>query len=114
MLYKFKAKNTGDVIMLESNGRQVLEIIGKAPGPQGIILTSDIPLALDALRAAITHDEHAEQVRQQQQQAERKAHGTKDDDVAKPPGVSLRHRALPFMQMLETCHLQGDDIVWGV
>lgn len=114
MLYKFKAKNAGDVIMLESNGRQVLEIIGKAPGPQGIILTSDIPPALDALHAAIAHDEHAEQVRQQQQQAERKAHGTKDDDVAKPPGVSLRHRALPFMQMLETCHLQGDDIVWGV
>ena len=26
MLYKFKSKNTGDVIMLEPHGRQVLEL----------------------------------------------------------------------------------------
>ncbi|MEN9376283.1 MAG: hypothetical protein RL710_1440, partial [Pseudomonadota bacterium] len=29
MLYKFKSKITGDVIMLQPNGRRVLEIIGK-------------------------------------------------------------------------------------
>ena len=43
MLYKFKSKNTGDVIMLEPHGRQVLEIIGKAPGPTGIILPRATP-----------------------------------------------------------------------
>ena len=29
MLYKFKSKAAGDLIMLEPNGRRVLEIIGK-------------------------------------------------------------------------------------
>jgi hypothetical protein len=29
MLYKFKSRSTGDLIMLEVNGRQVLEILGK-------------------------------------------------------------------------------------
>ena len=33
MLYKFKSKSTADLIMLEPNGRRVLEIIGKTPGP---------------------------------------------------------------------------------
>ncbi len=32
MLYKFKSKAAGDVIMLEPNGRRVLEIIGKDAG----------------------------------------------------------------------------------
>jgi hypothetical protein len=31
MLYKFKSRSTGDLIMLEVNGRQVLEILGKDP-----------------------------------------------------------------------------------
>ena len=31
-----------------------------------------------------------------------------------PPGVTLRHRALPFMQMLKSCQQLGDDVVWGV
>jgi len=39
MLYKFKSKATGDLIMLEPNGRQVLRLIGKEPTAQGIIET---------------------------------------------------------------------------
>ncbi len=37
MLYKFKSKAAGDVIMLEPTGRQIVGILGKSPGPQGII-----------------------------------------------------------------------------
>ncbi|MEY3765650.1 MAG: hypothetical protein RLZ03_609, partial [Pseudomonadota bacterium] len=29
MLYKFKSKATGDLIMLEPHGRQILSLIGK-------------------------------------------------------------------------------------
>ena len=49
MLYRFKSKNMGDVIMLEANGRQVLEIIGKTPDPRGIILPEQMPAASAAL-----------------------------------------------------------------
>ena len=52
MLYKFKSKNTGDVIMLEPNGRTILEIIGKDAGPTGIILPEQMPAAIKALQAA--------------------------------------------------------------
>ena len=37
MLYKFKTKAAGDLIMLEADGRRLLEIIGKDPGPTGIM-----------------------------------------------------------------------------
>jgi hypothetical protein len=105
MLYKFKSKNTGDVIMLEPHGRQVLEIIGKEAGPQGIILPEQMPAALLALRAAVAEEELLERQQQLVQNADHKN---------QPPGIALRHRALPFMQMLEACHRQGDSVVWGV
>lgn len=104
MLYKFKSKNTGDVIMLEPHGRQVLEIIGKEAGPKGIILPEQMPAALLALQSAIAQEEMLEP-QQQEQNAEQKSQS---------PAIALRHRALPFMQMLEACYRQGDSVVWGV
>jgi hypothetical protein len=35
MLYKFKSKAAGDLIMLEPNGRRMLEIVGKDARAQG-------------------------------------------------------------------------------
>jgi hypothetical protein len=108
MLYKFKSKAAGDLIMLEPNGRRVLEIIGKDPGPQGIILPAEMPAAMSALDAAIAREE-----------AEQKA--AIDDAKAQgqvPPrfdgGVSLRQRAVPFLDMLKRCSQEGKEIVWGV
>ena len=105
MLYKFKSKNTGDVIMLEPHGRQVLEIINKEAGPKGIILPEQMPAALLALQAAIAQEELPERQQQLAQNAEQKSQS---------PAIALRHRTLPFMQMLEACHRQGDSVLWGV
>ena len=107
MLYKFKSKATGDLIMLEPNGRRVLEIIGKDAGPKGIILPEEMPAALKALDAAI-----------QREEAEQKA--AIDEAKAKgqvPPrfdAVSLRQRAVPFIDMLKRASAAGKEVVWGV
>ena len=107
MLFKFKSKAAGDLIMLEPNGRRVLEIIGKSPDPQGIILPEQMPAAIDALEAAIAREE-----------ADQKA--LADEAKAKgetPPHfdvVSLRQRAVPFLDMLRRCQQAGKEIVWGV
>ena len=100
MLYKFKSKNTGDVIMLEPNGRTILEIIGKDAGPTGIILPEQMPAAIKALQAAIAREESGDSKE-------------KDDDISgDTPG--LRQRAMPFIDMLQRNHASGSDIVWGV
>ncbi|RYF13844.1 MAG: DUF1840 domain-containing protein [Comamonadaceae bacterium] len=107
MLYKFKSKAAGDLIMLEPNGRRVLEIIGKDAGPKGIILPEEMPAAIAALDAAIEREE-----------AEQKAaiaEATAQGQV--PPrfgDVSLRQRAVPFIDMLKRCSAAGKEIVWGV
>ena len=107
MLYKFKSKAAGDLIMLEPNGRRVLEIIGKDPGPKGIVLPEEMQAAIGALEAAIS----AEEAGQKAAIEEAKAKG----EV--PPrfeAVSLRQRAVPFIDMLRRADKEGKEIVWGV
>ena len=114
MLYKFKSKNTGDLIMLQPNGQRVLEIIGKGPQgdtgstvDKGILLPEQMPNAIAALEAAIA-----------QEQAEQQAAVAQALSRFEPPprfeAISLRQRALPFIEMLRLCEQSGNEIVWGV
>src|SRR5215210_1969264 len=106
MLYKFKSKAAGDLIMLEPNGRRVLEIIGKDAGAKGIIEPQQMAGAIAALESAVAREdaEHKQAI------DEAKAKG----EV--PPSfesVSLRQRAKPFIDMLRRCEQAGKEIVWG-
>ncbi len=102
MLYKFKSKNAGDVIMLEANGRKILEIIGKDAGAKGIILAEQMLGAIAALEAAIAHE------------ASHAGSGDKDADAVPDDGLGLRQRAVPFIDMLKRNQKAGDEVVWGV
>lgn len=107
MLYKFKSKAAGDLIMLEPNGRRVLEIIGKDPGPKGIILPTEMAAALQALEGAITREEAEHQAAIDEARAKGQV----------PPNfepVSLRQRAVPFIDMLRRARAADKEIVWGV
>ena len=99
MLYKFKSKATGDLIMLEPNGRRVLEVIGKDTGPKGIIEAAQMPAAIAALESAIAAEEAA---------------GKQAEEEGKAPDVTLRQRAVPFIDMLKRAEKAGADVVWGV
>ncbi len=107
MLYRFKSKATGDVVMLEPNGKRVLEILGKDPGAPGIILLEQMPGAIDALKAAVVQEE-AEHERQKQ---EAQANG---EDEPEAERVSLRTRVAPFIDMLNHCIRERCEVVWGV
>jgi cyclopropane-fatty-acyl-phospholipid synthase len=108
MLFKFKSKATGDLIMLEPNGRRVLQIIGKDPSVTGIILPAQMPSALAALESAVVAEEAAINA----------AKNAKVDEECINPAVSdavpLRQRALPFMELLKSSHKANVEIVWGV
>ncbi|MDE2617226.1 MAG: DUF1840 domain-containing protein [Burkholderiales bacterium] len=108
MLYKFKSRAAPDLIMLEPNGRRVLQIVGKpVDAKQGILLPADMPAAIAALEAAIAHEEAARRA------AEAEA-AAKGEEVPEPESVSLRQRATPFIDMLRRCEKAGKEIVWGV
>ena len=108
MLYRFKTKNAGDVIMLEPNGKRVLEIIGKEPGPQGIVLVEQLPVAIAALQAAVAQDE----LEFAQARAAFEAGQTRESPEGQ--GVHLRQRVQPFIEMLRISLQHGDPVVWGV
>jgi hypothetical protein len=107
MLYKFKSKAAGDLIMLEPNGRRVLEIIGKDAGPKGIILPEEMPGAVAKLEAAIAQEEAEHQPTADEAKA-------KGQVPPKSEAVALRQRAHPFIEMLRRCQGEGKEIVWGV
>jgi hypothetical protein len=111
MLYIFKSKAAGDVIMLQTNGERILQIIGKEPGPKGIILPEQMPAAIAALQKAVTQGQGQVAQTPPTDQAQ-KTEG--QDDTAADDRVSLRQRAAPFIDMLQRCHKEGREIVWGV
>jgi cyclopropane-fatty-acyl-phospholipid synthase len=105
MIYKFKSQASADVVMLQSNGEQMLSIVGKKPAAQGIITVGHIPAAIAALNAAIVAHEAT--------QAQRKAN---PESVFEAEGdsIRLRDRAGPFIELLQTSEQAGKDVVWGV
>ena len=107
MLYKFKSPAAGDLIMLEPNGRRVLEIVGKDPGPTGIILPEQMAAAQEAIERAVEHEE----AQQKAATAQAKAQGKPAPAFE---ALTLRKRAWPMLEMLQRCAKANEPITWGV
>jgi hypothetical protein len=102
-VYRFKSRETGDLVMLKQHGKRMLEILGKDPSGPGIIQPGEMGGAVKAIRAAVAEDE-----------ARRKEEDGLEDDASPADAVSLRMRSAPFIEMLQRCEKAGVDIVWGV
>ncbi len=113
MLYKFKSKATGDLIMLEPQGKHILQLIGKESGAKGIILPNEMLAAIDALNAAVLQEELAIH-------AAKDASNSEGNDAAAAPitdgprTISLKQRVVPFIDMLRRAHAEDKEVVWGV
>lgn len=101
MIYRFKSRATGDLIMLGPQGDELLRILGREPAERGIIEVQAMPAALKALQDVIDAEQPADP----------------DDEDPQQPGqplVGLRQRLWPMMQMLRQAHAEGMPVVWGV
>ena len=103
--YRFKSRETGDLVMLKQHGKILLEIMGKDPSGPGIIQPAEMSGAVKAILAAVAADE-----------AHQKPKEDEDADDASPSSdtVSLRVRSIPLIEMLQRCEKARVDIVWGV
>jgi Domain of unknown function (DUF1840) len=106
MLYKFKTAASGDVIMLEATGRQVLEIIGKGPDAKGILLPEQMPAAKAALLAAVERDEALAALTEEEEDQDEGHRGNQR--------ISLRARAWPLVMLIEHSSQANVPITWGV
>ncbi len=105
MIYRFKTKADGDLIMMGPAGDAVLRLIGKEPAAKGIIEASALPAAIGAIEQAVAAEEAA-----------RKAAGADapGNGLGSGDKVALRQRAWPLLEMMRRSQAEGADIVWGV
>lgn len=105
MIYKFKSKATGDLIMLGPHGDQLLRLLGREPAPKGILEATDLAEARRRLEAALAEAEAA---------AARARDAGEPEDERQREAVGLRQRVWPMMQMIERSAAAREAIVWGV
>jgi len=107
MIYKFKSKASGDIIMMEPTGDALLRAIGRPPAPQGIIEPADMPAAMADIEQAVLADEAA------RAEAEREA-ADRGERLAAREGVALRQRLWPMLDMLKRAAAAAVPVTWGV
>lgn len=106
MLYRFQSRATPPFVMLEVHARQLFDIIGKAPAPQGVITGEQMPAAISALETAMAREGQ-------------NAHNADDyaveghDNEAEKQHVGLRQRAAPLLHMLKDSLADQKDVVWS-
>jgi hypothetical protein len=100
MIYKFKSKAAGDVIMMGPNGDELLRLLGREPAAQGIFEVAHMPQYLQAIEAAV--------------QAAEAPPDEEGPDGGTPRRVGLRQRLWPVHEMIKRAHAAGQPIVWGV
>ena len=100
MIYKFKSKATGDLIMLGPQGDQLLQLLGREPAATGIIEVAAMAGAIAALEAAVA--------------AEAEPVAGDDEDERAGRTVALRQRVWPMVEMLKRAQAEKQPVVWGV
>ena len=111
MLFKFKSKACSDLIMLEGDGRRLLQIMLGDDPVKGIIVLADLPQAIARLEAAVAQE--AALRKQAADQTREAAQAQEDRDLASQ-FVSLARRAAPMLKLLRQSLSQEADVVWGV
>jgi hypothetical protein len=107
VIYKFKSKASADLVMLAATGEHMLQIVGKTDSAKkGILTVAEMPSAIAALEAALAEHDAA------RREAELEA--AKQGLTLPAPGITLRTRAWPFIEMLTKASKAGVDVVWGV
>lgn len=127
MLYEFKSRATGTVVMTAPVAERLLAIVGRTPAAKGIFTVDQMGPALAALQAAVD----AEAAEAQQAVNAAMASGPSSgatvasagktsesdwpahDSPQQPAPITLRQRAWPLMDMLRTAQAKGKDITWG-
>ena len=98
MLVKFRSPRAAEFVMFGDVAIQLIKMMGCSGKVPGAIKAEDIPAALARLTVAVAKEVAAPAANSPQSESDEE------------PSVSLGHRALPLVQMLEAA-LAGDAYV---
>ena len=109
MIYKFKSKAGGDVLMLGPNGDALLRTLGREPSAQGIIEPAALAQAIQAIEQAVAADDAARAAARQAQ-----ADGNTDGPATPAEAIGLRQRFWPMVDLLRRAQQAQVPVLWGV
>jgi hypothetical protein len=112
MIYKFKSRATGDLVMLGEHGDLLLRLIGREPAPRGIIEPVAMPGVIAALEDAIAAAERGRDPALPPADRADAHDDEREEDPARHLG--LRQRAWPMIEMLRRAQAEDAAITWGV
>ncbi len=97
----FKSKHSPNILMLDTVALELIRKMGHSGSVPGSLGAEDIAGALEKLNTALAR-------------AAATTAGEKpgDDEREDGPAVSLSHRALPLVAMLEKALAEGDYVIW--
>lgn len=96
MLVTFTTPAYADITMFGDVALNLLKMMGHSATVPGAILADDLAPALERLKSGLA-------------KAAPPAADTDDDE---DPPVSLAHRALPLIELLEAAAKSGKDVMW--
>ncbi|MGQ9660446.1 MAG: DUF1840 domain-containing protein [Thermochromatium sp.] len=102
MLIRFETPAYATIIMFGEVAVTLIRLMGHSGTVPGALLAEDVPAALERLKAAVA--EHPNATLDPTTPTSRK-----DDDS---PQVSLAHRALPLIELLEAAARAGENVMW--
>lgn len=103
MLVTFETKAHANITMFGEVAVTLLKLMGHSGTVPGALLAEDVPESLARLRAAVA--EHADATLD----PETATNDKKDGDERH---VSLGHRALPLIQLLEAATAAKENVMW--
>lgn len=106
MIVTFRTQAYADIMMFGDIAVQLLKLMGHSGTVPGALLAEDIPEALDRLKKAIAAQPAAVP------EKEKKDRDDDEEEEEKEPPVSLAHRALPLIELLEAAAAARCDVLW--
>lgn len=98
MLVTFSCDAYENITLFGDVAKRLLTLMGHSGAVPGAILAQDVPEALASLKKAIAS------------QQPKSSNQPLDDD--NQPEVSLYHRALPLIALMESAILAGCNVMW--
>ena len=104
MIVTFTTKTYPDITMFGDVALTLLKMMGQSTNVPGAILAADIPESLARLKAAIDTEKNSPPSLDDDEDD--------DDDDEHEPVVSIAHRALPLIELLDAAARADANVMW--
>ena len=98
MLVTFSTKSYSNIMMFDDIATRLLHMMGNSATIPGALVADEVPEALRQLKSALNMEGGPQLAADVNDEAEHL--------------VSLRHRALPLVELLENAANKGNDVMW--